>query len=88
MAKFGAPINAGVEGIRRSRAIAPSNSTDLPLGVCAAVWVGVTGDVAIIAEDDTDAVTWTNVPVGFLIVRAKRVLETGTTATGLIAGYN
>jgi len=49
------------------------------------LWVSVSGDVAITTLANND-VTIPNVPVGWLEVRAKAVLNTGTTATVSHAG--
>lgn len=51
-----------------------------------ALWIGVTGDVAVVFANDA-AVTFKNVPVGFLDVMAKRVNSTGTTASQIVAVY-
>jgi hypothetical protein len=71
---------------RKAGAITPHDTNELT-AVTRGIWVGVTGHVAVILADDTSAVTFTNVPVGFFPVQAKTVLSTGTTATGLIAVY-
>lgn len=56
-----------------------------------AVWVSVTGNVAILGLHDTAPVTLPSVPVGFLAFPypVSQVLATGTTATvsvGVAAG--
>lgn len=54
------------------------------------VYVGVTGDVAmrLVNHDDTESVIFTNVPAGtFIPARARAILQTGTDATDLIAGW-
>jgi hypothetical protein len=62
--------------------VTPSDSADLPGGVCKALEVIATGDVVCLAENDDTAVTRAAVPAGAIIeVRIKRVLSTGTTAT-------
>jgi hypothetical protein len=66
-------------------AVTPSNSTVLT-GV-RAVWVGGAGDIAIMAVDDSAAVTFT-VPSGTMLpVFAKRIMATGTSATNIVALY-
>lgn len=70
------------------KAVTPHASSNLPDGRCRALWVGGAGDVAIIAENDTVAVTITAVPAGTLLpVRAKAVRVSGTTATNIVALY-
>lgn len=64
-------------------AVTPSNSANL-VKDSRALWIGVTGDVAIMATDGTIAIL-ANVPVGILPVQCRRVFATGTTATGIVA---
>ena len=69
----------------RLRAVTPNDTTPLVF-VCKALYVGSGGNLAIMASEDTAAVTLTNVQSGSIIpVRARRVMATGTTATGIIA---
>jgi hypothetical protein len=69
----------------RLTAVTPSNSTILT-GV-RAVWVGGAGDIAIMAVDDSAAVTFT-VPSGTMLpVFAKQIMATGTSATNIVALY-
>jgi hypothetical protein len=52
------------------------------------IYVGGAGDIALVLKGDSTAVTYT-VPAGtFLPCNAIQVLETGTTATNIIRGYN
>lgn len=75
-------------GAQRLRTVTPADGSDLPLGVCDSLWIGGAGTIAIIAEDDSVAVTLSGVPAGTnLRVRAKRVLSTGTSATLIVAYY-
>ncbi len=67
-------------------AVTPSDSTDLT--GARAVYVGVTGNVALMALYDSTAVTLTAVPAGTILpVRIKRVMSTNTTATSIVAIY-
>jgi hypothetical protein len=69
-------------------AVTPSDSADLPGGVCDSLWVGGVGNIAVIAQDDTAAVTLTAVAAGSHVnVRARRVMSTNTTATLIVAMY-
>lgn len=89
MARLGAPVNDGTAGADRLRAVTPNDSTNLPLGTAAALWVGGAGNVAILADIDTSAVTIVAIPAGTILpIRTKRVLSTGTTATSIVALYN
>ena len=64
-------------------AVTPSDSTQVDYG---SVYVGGTGDVAIMGANDSAAVTIAACPVGYTIVgRIKRVMSTNTTATLLVA---
>lgn len=68
----------------RLAAVTPSDSTDLT--GARAVYVGGAGNVALIAIDDSAAVTFTAVPAGHIIpVRVSRVMSTNTTATNIVA---
>lgn len=68
-------------------AITPSDTKDLPKSPCVAIFVGTTGNVAIITATG-NTVTFKNLPSGQpLDVAATRVLATGTTATDLVALY-
>ncbi len=55
-----------------------------------ALYVGGTGDVALLAVGDTAAVTLTGVPAGTVInwVAIQKVMSTNTTATLLYGGHN
>jgi hypothetical protein len=76
------------KGAYNLAAITPSDSTDLPDGVCTAVWVGTGGDIAVRTQPMGGSVILKNVPGGYpLNVEAKRILATGTTATDLVAMY-
>ena len=71
-------------GAIRQVAITPSDTTvyDPPLK---AIWVGVGGNLAMIASDDTAAVTLVGVNGGQIIpVMAKQVMATNTTATSIV----
>lgn len=53
---------------------------------CDAIYVGVTGNVAVVKCGETTAVTFVGVPAGTILpVRARRVNSTNTTATSLVA---
>lgn len=77
-------VNATVAA-HSAAAITPSDSADIP--VTRALYVGVTGNIAVRMADDENDITFTNVPVGVFPIQALRVLSTGTTATELIALY-
>ena len=79
------PVNSDVvRGARKWKTITPSDGADLEF-VTRAIWVGVAGNVAIIGADDEDgeSIVIQNVPVGQWVVQARRVLASGTTASGL-----
>lgn len=62
------------------KAVTPSNTVNLPAG-CRAIFVNVTGDVALVGEDDV-AITFLAIAAGVVLpLAAKRVNSTGTTAT-------
>lgn len=68
------------------RAITPADNTPLPLGVCKALIIGGSGNLSVVAEDDTAAVT---VPVqaGQIVPVRTMFVQAATTATGIVAIY-
>ena len=67
-----------------AEAVTPSDTVDLAY-TSRGIYVGVTGNVALITEEG-NTVTFTAVPAGTtLAVKATRILATGTTATSLLA---
>jgi len=68
-----------------AQAVTPNDSADLPTPA-RALYVGSTGNVALIPNRGGTAVTFTNIPSGSILpVQAYRVLATGTTATSILA---
>lgn len=65
-----------------AKTVVPNDSTDL--ATPGQVYVGVSGDVAIIAENDTATVILKSHPIGYIPCRVRRVLSTGTTATNMV----
>lgn len=70
---------------RNAFAVTPSDGADLT-NWALAIYVGGSGDVRLVTWGG-ETVTFANAPVGVLPVRARRVLATGTTATGLVGLY-
>lgn len=71
-----------------SQLVAVTKSDSTELGLVRGIWVGGAGDVAIIASEDSAAVTIVGVPAGTLLpIRARRVMSTNTTATSIVALY-
>jgi hypothetical protein len=65
-------------------AVTPSDATILDS--TKSLFVGVAGDVAVVFTDDESSVIFKAV-VGFLPVKVKQVLNTGTDATNILALY-
>jgi hypothetical protein len=66
------------------QAVVPSDTTIIRN--CRALWVGGSGNVAVIAVEDNAAQTFLNVPAGtILAVSVSKVMATNTTATGILA---
>lgn len=69
--------------------VTPSDTIDLPGGYTRAFFAGVAGSIT--AQDtngNSFVIQITSTNVGTLIwIRAKRILATGTTATGIYACY-
>lgn len=64
-------------------AVTPSDSTELPC--TRALYIGTTGNVAVVMADDQTTVTFSNVPVGILPVQVTKVMSTNTTASDIVA---
>lgn len=76
----------------RVRAVTPNDAGDLTIagiGAPRAFYVGTTGNIKITAAGDehADAVLFSNVPVGWFPVAARRVWSTTTTASNIVALY-
>lgn len=63
-------------------AVTPSDSTVI---AARALYVGVSGDVAVICKGGSAAVTFVGHPVGYMPVEVTKVMSTGTTATDIVA---
>lgn len=70
-----------------ARAVTPHDTNVLTGGTCRALYIGGTGNVAVVLADEGAAVTFASVPVGILNIQARIVLSTGTTATNILALY-
>jgi hypothetical protein len=67
-----------------AEAVTPSDSTDLVI-VSRALYVGVTGDVAVVMASGA-AVTFVGVAAGSMLpIRVSRVKSTGTSAASIVA---
>lgn len=72
----------------KGRSVTPADGSDLPDGPCRGFQVTVAGNVAVILVGDTASITIPSCSAGVVYPWAcKRILSTGTTATGIIAGY-
>jgi hypothetical protein len=85
---FAALAASALSPARRLAAVTPSDGADLPRYGC--LKVGGAGTVALIAADDPDGASqsWTAVAGEIVPVIVRRVLATGTTATGLLVLSN
>jgi hypothetical protein len=71
---------------RSWKAVTPSDTVNLAPG-CRGLWVGTAGDLALVGDDD-HVETFTTANAGsFIPLGAKRVNDTDTTATNIIALY-
>lgn len=76
-----------VTAARHAEAVTPSDTADLA-HVTSAVYVGGAGDLALILANDGDTapVTFKAVTAGTVLqVQARRVMNTNTTATSIVA---
>lgn len=75
-----------VFGFISGKAITPSDTVDITGGILRGFYVGVSGDVAVIMADGS-TVTWPALAAGVPHpIQVKRILATGTTATGIVGG--
>lgn len=67
-------------------AVTPSNTVNFT-NVARQLYVGTTGDVTVVTQEDEAVVTFKNVPEGSVIgpFFIKRVNATGTTASNIVA---
>jgi len=72
-------------------AVTPDNDTDLPRFPTRALYVGGTGgdvEVYMAGRASDTSVVFTGIPAGSTLpIRVDRMLETSTTATGIVALY-
>lgn len=86
---------------RQSIAVTPSDTKDVTDAAgdnapvyASALYIGVSGDVAIVAAADNSnggqgtAVTFKAMPVGWFPVQVRRVMATNTTATNIVGLYH
>ena len=74
---------------RMMAAVTPNDATDLPT-FAKALYIGATGDVSVVpleAPDDTPVV-FNSHPIGYMPCMVRRVMNTNTTATNIVALYN
>ncbi len=65
--------------------ITKSDSTDLTASKIRALWIGGAGDVAVIAFNDSAAVTISSVPAGTILpISVVKVMSTNTTASSMV----
>jgi hypothetical protein len=81
------PAKAVQDQARSAVAVTPSDTTDLPGGICVALYL-VTGDVKVTLADMDDGtfVTFSSHATGYFLCQVKRVW-TATTATNILALY-
>lgn len=75
---------------RNAVTVTPSDSADLAVPA-KALYIGSAGDIVVLpinATDDSQTVKFSNHPVGYLPLQVRRVLSTGTIASGIISLEN
>jgi len=76
-------VQAWSDPAEHAASVTPSDTEDLTTPA-RGLYVGTPGDVKVITIHG-ETVTFPNVPVGILPVRATRVYDTDTTATDIVA---
>lgn len=70
---------------RRGVEITPDDGNDLA-EVSRGLWIGGAGNLEVLLQGDSAAVTISNIAAGTLLpICAKRIYATGTTATSIVA---
>ncbi len=71
---------------RGAAEVTPDDDNDLPI-YAKALYIGVAGDLAIIpvTNDDDQVIIFPNHPVGYCPVQVRRVMQTDTSAEGIVA---
>lgn len=89
-ARSGESIGEATASIKSALAVDPS-AADVALSrITRGIYVGVSGNLAVQFSDDADAssVVLTNLVAGvWHPMQVQKVLKTGTTATGIFAGF-
>lgn len=67
-------------------AVTPHDTTILTGGTCRSLYVGTTGNIAVLMASGATA-TFNSVPVGILPIQVQRVNSTNTTASNIVALY-
>jgi hypothetical protein len=75
-----------LQSFGKYRPITKSDTVNFPDGVCDAIYVGTAGVVVVVMENG-DICPFTAVAGGILPVRAKRVNDTDTVPTLMVALY-
>lgn len=85
MSNLPVPINnTAVASLQHGAAITPSDTVNLT-NATLAIYVGTTGNLKVMLNGDTVAITLDTVPVGLYYLSVSRVYATGTTASTLVA---
>ena len=67
-------------------AVIPSDSADLP-AVSRAIYIGGAGHLKVSLKASATPVVFSNLPAGWHPIRVTRVWSTGSTASGIVAGW-
>jgi hypothetical protein len=76
--------SAATDPATRAAAVTPNDSTVVN---AISLYIGTTGNVAVVLKEGDAAVTFSTVPVGILRVNAYKVMATNTTASNIVALY-
>ena len=77
-----------IEPGRELVVVTPNDGADLTDTPTRGIYVGVSGDLAVVGEENAASVVLVGIAAGIIHpIAVKRVLATGTTATGIVAVY-
>lgn len=81
---FGTTVDSVIAPASTCFAIIPSDTVELPI-VTKAIYVGETGNIAVLTLANSDFVTFANVQAGTILdIRARQIRAAGTSAASLV----
>jgi hypothetical protein len=81
------PGNSGIQASPMFGVVTPSDTVDLPY-ITRGIYVGATGDVAVVPASGGAPVVFAGVAAGTILpIQVSRIRTTGSTSTSIVALY-